>query len=80
MSDTKDIQYYIEKLQILKEMTEIQCTDGNWNYNEYMLGLANGMIYAISIFENKDPKYLKAPKVWKRDKSNKDKPISVEPK
>ena len=40
-----------------KEMIEIQGQDGNYNYDNYMLGLYNGMEYIISLYENRKPIY-----------------------
>lgn len=55
------------KLTKLKELIKIQCADGNWNYDQYMRGLANGMILAEAIMEDKTPVYLDAPDVWLSD-------------
>lgn len=54
-------------LKALKEMIAVQCTDGTWNYDPYMLGMANGMIFAQSLFDDKQPEYLDPPKVWLKD-------------
>ena len=48
----------------LKELEKVQCTDGNWNYDPYMHGMANGIILAVAILEDRQPVYLKAPKIW----------------
>ncbi len=56
-------------LKTLKELTEIQCRNGNWNFDPYMHGMANGMIFALSIFENTEPQYLEAPAEWLCDRS-----------
>ncbi len=56
-----------KKIETLKDMLKIQCTDGTWNHDHYMHGMTNGMIFALSILEDKDPKYLQAPKVWLKD-------------
>ena len=57
-----------KKLQNLKDITKTHCRHGNWNYDSYMHGLANGLILAIATLENKDPKYLEAPELWIADK------------
>lgn len=54
-------------LEKLKEMVKVQCSNGNWDYDPYMHGMANGMIYCLSLLEHKEPKFLKAPKVWLKD-------------
>lgn len=46
------------QLDKLKEITKIATADGNWNANEYMFGMANGLILAEAIMENKSPVYL----------------------
>jgi hypothetical protein len=35
--------------------------DGNWNFDPYMLGLYNGLVYAQAILENKEPEYRNIP-------------------
>jgi hypothetical protein len=57
-----------EQLQALRNVTEIQLTDGNWNYDYYMHGMANGLILALAIMENKEVKFLSAPKKWLRER------------
>jgi len=42
-------------LEKLDDLVNIQATDGNWNYNEYMRGLLNGLLIARSIFEKNEP-------------------------
>jgi len=49
-------------LEKLKDIVKIQCSEGNWNANDYMLGMANGLILAEAILEEKEPKYLTKPK------------------
>lgn len=51
----------------LREMVNLQCSNGNWNCNSYMHGMANGMIFLLAMLENKEPQYLKAPDVWLDD-------------
>jgi hypothetical protein len=54
-----------EKIDILKQMLEVQGADGNWNYDAYMLGMYNGMEYSLAILENREPNYRNAPEQWK---------------
>lgn len=55
------------KTERLKGIIKIQCQDGNWNYDPYNQGLANGLIMALSVLEEKEPGFLNPPKEWKRD-------------
>ena len=55
------LKMYEKNIQVLKELKNIQSIDGNWNYDKYMLGLANGLILAVSLFEGGKVEYLKFP-------------------
>ena len=50
----------------LKKVTDIQTARGNWDYDHYMHGMANGLILASAIAEGTEPEYLNAPKKWIR--------------
>jgi len=52
----------------LEELTNIQTSDGNWNYDPYMHGMANGMLLSLAIVKGQEPKFKTAPKKWLRDK------------
>ncbi len=56
----------------LKEMMEVQGADGNWNYDSYMHGMYNGMVFALSIMEAGRPDYRDAPEEWLHDSSKKE--------
>lgn len=62
-------------LEKLEEQTKQSCRDGNWNFNPYALGFANGMIFALSLMKGELPKYLDKPAQWLEDK-----PTSTAPK
>jgi len=64
-----------KSVKTLREMKDVQCRDGTWNYDPYMHGMANGIIFALSMFDDKPPQYLDAPDVWLKDIPNDDKPI-----
>jgi hypothetical protein len=57
----------LEPIEELRDLVKIQCSDGTWNYDPYMLGMANGMILALALMEKKDPRYLSAPETWLKD-------------
>lgn len=64
-----------DSVESLQNIVNIQCSDGNWNYNSYGHGMANGLLLALSIFTGDSPEYLSAPVEWlcdvKTDKCNK---------
>lgn len=53
---------------ILREMRDVQGSNGNWNYNPYMHGMYNGMEYALALIEDRDPDFKDAPEKWLSDK------------
>jgi len=57
----------MERIQALREQVKIQRSNGNWNYDPYMHGMANGLICALATIEDKEPKYLDAPDTWMCD-------------
>ena len=65
-------------LCLLKEMLEVQGADGNWNYDSYMLGMYNGMEFALSIMEGREPFYRCAPEKWLKDLNPDGPPIAIE--
>ena len=54
----KQVEEWKQHLKCAKEMLDIQGQKGNYNYDEYMLGLYNGMEYIISLFETREPNYI----------------------
>ncbi len=63
------------KIEELRKMTDTACMKGTWDYDPYFHGMANGMIFALSLLEDKEPVYLKAPKVWIKDLKSDSAPI-----
>ena len=53
-------------IEAMRDLTKTQCMPGNYNYDPYMHGMANGMILLLAIAEGKQPKYLDAPEAWLR--------------
>jgi hypothetical protein len=49
------------------ELLAIQTSSGNWDYNPYMHGMANGMILMRTIISGEEPDYLDAPEHWRED-------------
>ena len=57
-----------KRIKSLKIVVDIQKTTGNWDYDPYMHGMANGMILSLAIMEEKDPEFLEAPEKWINNK------------
>jgi len=60
----------IDPLTDLKQLVTQACADGNWNYDPYLHGMANGMICAVAVLEGSEPTYLDPPEIWGRDKED----------
>ncbi len=45
------------KTEQMQELVKIQGQDGNWNYDEYMRGMYNGMELMLAIMEDREPVY-----------------------
>ena len=63
-----------ERIESVRHMRNVQGYDGNWNYDPYMQGLYNGLEFALSLLEVRQPEFKDAPATWlgdikfKRDK------------
>lgn len=49
------------KFKLGQQMLSVQGDNGNWNYDQYMHGMYNGMEYMLSLIEKRDPVYRGAP-------------------
>lgn len=72
----KTVEQYKEAL---KDIIKVQCSDGNWNYDPYMQGMANGLLCAMSVLTSEDVEYLSAPAKWLKDKPSLESPTLAEP-
>lgn len=54
----KQLEEWEHHLKCSKEMLDIQGQKGNYDYDEYMLGLYNGMEYIIVLFETREPNFI----------------------
>jgi hypothetical protein len=52
------------KLEAMRELLKIQGSDGNWNLDEYMLGMYNGIELIVAIAEDREPVFKDAPDEW----------------
>lgn len=60
----------------ISNLTAIATSNGNWNYDPYLHGMANAMLLAYSIMENLNYEPLNAPDEWLADRNR---PISQLP-
>jgi len=65
-NETEQLKKSVESL---KDLKNVQCSDGNWNHDPYMHGMANGLILASSLFEAGEIEYLDRPDTWIKDKN-----------
>lgn len=56
-----DEMIFVERLKQLYNAMKIQLQDGNWNYDPYMLGYANGLILSFCIMAGGEPVFKDAP-------------------
>ena len=50
-----------KNIEVLRNIVSIQGSDGNWNANEYMLGLYNGLALALATIEGKETTFRELP-------------------
>ena len=48
-------------LDPLRDQLDVQGAHGNWNYNDYMLGMFNGLECALATLEHREPQYRRKP-------------------
>jgi len=56
-----------KQVKCLKDLLELQGSNGNWNYDPYMMGMYNGLELALSVMENREPVYRDKPERWIAD-------------
>jgi hypothetical protein len=56
-----------ERIESVRHMRNVQGYDGNWNYDPYMQGLYNGLEFALSLLEVRQPEFKDAPATWLGD-------------
>ena len=64
MTDSKEYEFRIKELH---KLCEIASRKGTYDCNSYLHGMANGIIFALAIMENKDPEYLDPPDIFLED-------------
>lgn len=58
-----------ERIKQLQGLCDIQCSDGNWNYDPYMHGMANALLLALHVIHGKEgvPAFIESPESWLAD-------------
>lgn len=56
-----------DRLEKLDELIKVQTSPGNWDYDPYLHGMANGMILSQAILKDEEPQFLTAPEKWGAD-------------
>ena len=51
-----------------RKIVDVQLASGNWNYDPYMHGMANGMILLQAMIDEVEPVFLEAPDEWLADR------------
>lgn len=67
LSDKERLELFEKQVESLKDLVKLQCSKGNYDYDEYMLGMANGMILALATVGDVTPEFLDKPDVWGKD-------------
>ena len=60
----EDSKVLYQRIVELEKAVETQCADGNWNYDHYMFGMANGLLLARAIIKGESPTFLSPPLKW----------------
>lgn len=51
-------------VQDLERLVALASSDGHYNFDEYLYGMANGMILALAVLKDEEPQYLDRPSEW----------------
>lgn len=66
----KKVNISKDVLDGMNEILEVQGSSGNWDYDEYMLGIYNGMEFMVAMVEDREPVFKKPPKQYLKDIPN----------
>jgi hypothetical protein len=59
---------YLEKVGKLRDLAAIQCAPGTVDAGEYMRGMANGLLVALSVFDGQEPPFVEPPASTHQDR------------
>lgn len=54
----------VQQLEKLEKLVEVACSRGHCDYDEYLYGMANGLILALAAMKDEEPQYLDRPEEW----------------
>ena len=60
----KDTEEYKQIIKSIDKLIKQQSKRGNYDYDPYMHGLLNGMIFIRSVITDEKPEFVDAPKKW----------------
>lgn len=60
----QDLDELKKRIENLREMKEVACAPGTVDYDPYFQGMANGVIFALSVMTDKAPQYIDPPAEW----------------
>lgn len=69
LTESEELQILKNSVKTLKKFVDLQSSDGNWNCSPYDHGMANGLIFAMSLFSEVDGilEYKPKPKEYLHD-------------
>lgn len=60
----KDYESLIKQLE---DLTEVACEKGTVDHDPYLHGMANGMIFALSLMQDSEPYYINPPDFYQSE-------------
>lgn len=64
MTDFEDRMYVRKKIRDVKDLVDIAAAPGNYDFDPYMHGLANGLILVHAMLKGEEPVFLNPPERW----------------
>jgi hypothetical protein len=68
----------MQKVRAMVQCAANQCEDGSWDWDAYMHGMANGMIFMLSVIFGEEPHYKDAPHKWRCDDEEVEKIVDLD--
>lgn len=55
---------HFNEIADLEKLVATACEHGQYNFDEYQYGMANGLILALAVMKGEEPQYLDRPEQW----------------